>query len=150
MAKINRHSLYFINEAKFWRLVEGYSLRKFAEKINKSEGYPGMVESMATDHKYNIADYPTVSDALFVDLDKLIPPNDWKVSDSHLKVEKIIFSLEDSEFVKRIIIAIHNKNRYPESLATIEKLSTHLNLQTDKEKQVVKEAWEEFVKNNKS
>ncbi|QQD12360.1 hypothetical protein [Sphingobacterium sp. UDSM-2020] len=147
MAKINRQSLYFINESKFWRLVKGYSLREFAERINKSEGYTGMAESTATDHKYNIADYPVVSDALCVNLDQLTPSDDWEVSDSHLKVEKIIFSLEDPQFAKRVIIAI--QDRQPESLATIKCLYKHLNLQTEKEKQVVKDVWEKFVINNK-
>lgn len=146
MAKINKQSLYFINESKFWRLVQGYSLREFAERINKSEGYTGMAESTATDHKYNIADYIVVCDALFVNLDQLTPPDDWQVSDSHLKVEKIIFSLEDPQFAKRVINAI--KDRHPESLATIECLYKHLNLQTEKEKQVVKEVWKKFIANN--
>lgn len=61
MAKINRFSLYFINSTTFHRLINGLSTRTLSERIGKSEGYVGLCEGSATDHKYNSADYPTIA-----------------------------------------------------------------------------------------
>lgn len=121
MAKINRHSLYFINAVKLHRLINGFSTRDFSEEIDKSEGYVGLCEGSATDHKYNSADYPTIAEALHCELNELLPPLDWKVSDSHEKVDKVVDSLTDPSFAKRVLEGI-KASKYADRLNDLDKL----------------------------
>ncbi|WP_367331743.1 hypothetical protein [Sphingobacterium multivorum] len=147
MAKINKHSLYVINSTKFYRLIEGLSTRDFSEKIDKSEGYVGLCEGQATDHKYNSADYPLIAQKLNRDLDDITPPNDWAVSDSHEKVDKEVVSLSDPVFVKKVLGGIR-ASRHAEKLRDLNELYQHLSTKDAKEKEVIKSVWEDFIKTN--
>lgn len=106
MAKINRLSLFIINNVKFRRLVLGISTRKLSELMKKSESYIGLCEGMATDQKYNSADYPFIAEVLGYSLTELMPPDDWEVSTSHDKVEKNVSSLVDPDFVRKVLQGI--------------------------------------------
>lgn len=81
-----------------------------------------------------------------------IPPDEWEVSDSHSKVDKVVDTLKDSHFAKRVISAIYNRNSDSEALKSVEKLYAHLNPKSDKleERKVVTEVWEKFAANNKA
>lgn len=147
MAKINKHSLYIINRTKFYRLIEGLSTRDFSEKIDKSEGYVGLCEGPATDHKYNSADYPLIARKLNRDLDDITPPDDWAVSYSHEKVDKEVVSLSDPVFVKKVLEGI-GASRYADKLRDLNELYQHLSTKDAKEREVIKSVWEEFVRRN--
>jgi|SRR5690606_22317535 len=146
MAKINRHSLYFINAVKFHRLVNGFSTRDFSKEIDKSEGYVGLCEGTATDHKYNSADYPAIANALHCELSELLPPDDWAVSDSHEKVDKLVDSLSDPVYVRKVLQGIKNSS-YAEVLGDLTQLYRHLSTKDATEKAVIKKVWEEFHEN---
>lgn len=143
MAKINRHSLYLINSIKFYRLVNGFSTRAFSERIGKSEGYVGICEGNATDHKYNSADYPLIAAELGCELSDIIPPDNWEVSDSHDKVDKEVVSLSDPAFVRRVLEGIKASPK-ADVLEDLDKLYKHLSSKNASEKAVIKKVWEEF------
>ncbi|MBE8719344.1 hypothetical protein [Sphingobacterium pedocola] len=145
MAKINKSSLYVINRIKLKRLVNGDSTRKLSEKIDKSEGYVGMCESSAVVHKYNSADYPLIADELGCELSDITPPDDWQVSDSHDKVDKVVVSLSDPAFVLKVLEGIKASPK-AEVLEDLDKLYKHLALTTKNPEEitVVKKVWEEF------
>jgi hypothetical protein len=147
MAKINQHSLYIINSTKFYRLIEGLSTRDFSREIDKSEGYVGLCEGSSTDHKYNSADYPLIAQKLNRDLDDITPPDDWAVSDSHEKVEKEVVSLSDPIFVKNVLEEI-KASGHAEKLQDLNELYQHLSTKDAKEREVIKNVWEEFIKTN--
>ena len=146
MAKINRHSLYFINAVKFHRLVNGFSTRDFSKEIDKSEGYAGLCEGNATDHKYNSADYPAIANALHCELSELLPPDDWAVSDSHEKVDKLVDSLSDPTYVFKVLKGIQ-ASEYADKLNSLDELYRHLSTKDAIEKTVIKKVWEEFHEN---
>lgn len=147
MAKINKHSLYIINRTKLYRLIEGLSTRDFSEKIDKSEGYVGLCEGQATDHKYNSADYPLIAQKLNRDLDDITPPDDWEVSNSHEKVDKEVASLSDAVFVEKVLEGIR-ASRHAAKLKSLEELYQHLSPKNANEKEVIKSVWEESVRRN--
>lgn len=152
MEKINRASLFVINAIKFLRLVLGKSAIQLSYDINKGENYVTNIENSETVNKYNSADFATIADNLECKIHDFIPPDEWNVSDSHSKVDKVVDTLKDPHFAKRVILAIYNRNSDSEALKSVEKLYAHLNLKSDKleERQVVKEVWEKFDSNNKA
>lgn len=149
MEKINRVSLYIINVIKFLRLVLGKSAIQLSYDINKSENYVTNIESTDTVNKYNSADFSTIAEEIKCKIHDFIPSDDWDVSKSHIKVDKVVDSLKDPLFAKRVIQAIYARNTHPEALENIENLYAHFHLKKDKvqERQVVKEVWEDFVRN---
>lgn len=145
MAKINRHSLFFINAVKYRRLVKGLTTRELSEKIKKSEGYVGVCEGGSTSQKYNSADYPLIANELECELTDLLPPKDWQFSDSHAKVDKVVVSLSDPEFVLRVLEGI-KVSPNAGALEEINTLYRHLSTKDATEKAIIKKVWEEFRK----
>ena len=152
MEKINRLSLYIINTLKFLRLVLGKSAIQLSYDINKGENYVTNIENNETVNKYNSADFAAIADALECKIHDFIPSDEWDVSDSHTKVDKVVDTLKDPRFAKRIISAVYTRNTHPKALESIENLYGHFHLKSDKveERKVVKEVWEKFVANNKA
>lgn len=147
MKEINHLSLYIINAVKFLRLVIGKSAYQFSLDINKSEGYVAGIENKNTPNQYNSADYPLIADALGCELSDITPPDDWEVSDSHEKVDKIVVSLTDPAFALKVIKGIHTSPK-ADVLKDIDSLLKHLALNSKypEEIAVVTKVWEEFMK----
>lgn len=147
MAKINKSSLYITNRIKLKRLIKGNSTRQLSEDIEKSEGYVGMCESSVTVQKYNSADYPLIAAALGCELSDITPPDDWQVSDSHEKVDKVVVSLTDPAFAREVIEGIHASAK-AKVLEDIKELLKHLALtsKNPEEIAVVTKVWKEFKK----
>src|SRR5690606_19742873 len=142
----HRHSLYLINSIKFYRLVNGLSTRAFSERIEKSEGYVGLCEGNATDHKYNSADYPLIAVELGCELSDILPPDNWDVSDSHDKVNNDFVFLSEPAFVLRVLEGIKASPK-ADVLENLDKLYKHLSTKDATEKAVIKKVWEEFSAN---
>ena len=128
---------------KLHRLINGFSTKRFSKRIDKSEGYIGLCEGHATDHKYNSADYPAIAEALNCELSVLLPPDDWEVSDSHEKVDKVVDSLSDPVFVLKVLEGIQ-ASPHVDKLNDLDKLFGHLSTKDAAEKAVIKKVWEEF------
>lgn len=136
MAKINRHSLFIINSVKSKRLILGISARRFSEMIKKSESYVGLCEGLATDQKYNSADYPLLAEVLACKLEDLLPPDDWPLSNSHTKVDKVVSTLKDPDFVKEILEGIAGSGN-SKTLRDEKALVRYLNIKESEEREVV-------------
>lgn len=106
-------------------------------------GFQADVENPKTQNQYNSADYPAIAEVLNCELEDLLPPADWKVSDSHEKVDKMVDSLSDPDFVKRVLQGI-KASRYADRLEDIDKLYRHLSTKDATERTVIKKVWEEF------
>jgi len=143
MAKINRLSLYIINTVKFIRLVIGKSGHQLSLDIKKSEGYVAGIENSGTPYQYNSADYPTIASELDCELADLLPPDDWDVSDSHEKVDKVVDSLSDPVFVLKVLEGI-KASPYADRLEDLDKLYRHLSTKDATERAVIKKVWEAF------
>jgi len=113
MSKINRFSLLIINKVKLLRLINGKSAYQLSLEMTKSRGYVTQIESTSRPDHYNSADYPLIADVLGCSLTELIPPDDWEISTTHDKVEKIVCSLVDPDFVKKVLEGIkHTENAH--------------------------------------
>ncbi len=147
MQKINRLSLYLINAIKFRRLVLGISAYQFALNLKKSRNYVSQIENIDEDSQYNSADYSLIADALGCELSDITPPDDWQVSDSHEKVDKVVVSLTDPAFAREVIEGIHASPK-AYVLKDIKELLKHLALtsKNPEEIAVVTKVWEEFKK----
>lgn len=143
MAKINRLSLHIINIVKFIRLVIGKSAHQLSLDIKKSEGYVAGIENRDTPYQYNSADYPTIASELGCEIENLLPQDDWNVSDSHEKVDKVVDSLSDPMFVLKVLEGIQ-ASPYADRLEDLDKLYRHLSTKDAAEKAVIKKVWEEF------
>ena len=152
MQKINKLSLYIVNYILFLRLVIGKSAYDLSIGIKKNKNYVSHIEDKDKPDHYNSADFAAIADELECKIHDFIPPDEWEVSDSHSKVDKVVDTLKDPHFAKRVISAIYNRNSDSAALKSVEKLYAHLNLKSDKleERQVVKEVWEKFDSNNKA
>lgn len=152
MQKINKLSLYIVNYILFLRLVIGKSAYDLSIGLKKNKNYVSHIEDKEKTDHYNSADFAAIADELKCKIHDFIPPDEWEVSDSHSKVDKVVDTLKDPHFAKRVISAIYNRNSDSEVLISVEKLYAHLNLKSDKleERQVVKEVWEKFIKNYES
>lgn len=137
MAKIDRLSLYVINRIKFYRLVFGLSARKLSELMNKSESYVGLCEGIATDQKYNSADYPLLAEIFNCSISDILPQNDWPKSNSHEKVEKYVKSMVDENFVEQILMGI-KESAHSNILLDEKVLFKHLNVVHDREQEIVR------------
>ncbi|WP_164122316.1 hypothetical protein [Sphingobacterium sp. xlx-130] len=75
------------------------------------------------------------------------PPNDWQVSDSHEKVDKVVVSLTDPAFAREVIAGIHASPK-AYVLIDIKELLKHLAVtsKNPEEVAVVTTVWEEFKK----
>ncbi|TJZ59896.1 hypothetical protein FAZ15_13460 [Sphingobacterium olei] len=104
-----------------------------------------MCESSVVVHKYNSADYPLIADALRCELSDITPPDDWQVSDSHEKVDKVVVSLSDPAFVLQVLEGIKASPK-ADVLEDLDKLYRHLSTKDTNEKAVIKTVWEEFRK----
>ncbi|MBD1431695.1 hypothetical protein H8B06_02565 [Sphingobacterium sp. DN00404] len=145
MEKINRLSLYILNTIKFKRLVLGKSAYQLSLDIKKSEGYVTNMENQNTPNQYNSADYPLIAAELGCELSDLIPPDNWEVSDSHEKVDKVVVSLSDPAFVRRVLEGIKASPK-ADVLEDLDKLYKHLSTKDANEKAVIKKVWEGFGK----
>lgn len=147
MKNINRLSLYILNVIKFKRLVLGKSAYQLSFDIKKSEGYVTNIENPNSPNQYNSADYSLIADALGCELSDITPPDDWQVSDSHEKVDKVVVSLTDPAFVREVIEGIHASPK-AKVLDDIKELLKHLALtsKNPEEIAVVTKVWEEFKK----
>lgn len=152
MQKINKLSLYIVNYILFLRLVIGKSAYDLSIGLKKNKNYVSHIEDKEKTDHYNSADFAAIADELKCKIHDFIPSDEWEVSDSHSKVDKVVDTLKDPHFAKRVISAIYNRNSDSEVLKSVEKLYAHLNLKSDKleERQVVKEVWEKFIKNYES
>lgn len=152
MQKINKLSLYIVNYILFLRLVIGKSAYDLSIGLKKNKNYVSHIEDKEKTNHYNSADFAAIADELKCKIHDFIPSDEWEVSDSHSKVDKVVDTLKDPRFAKRVISAIYNRNSDSEALKSVEKLYAHLNLKSDKleERQVVKEVWEKFIKNYES
>lgn len=152
MQKINKLSLYIVNYILFLRLVIGKSAYDLSIGLKKNKNYVSHIEDKEKTDHYNSADFAAIADELKCKIHDFIPADEWEVSDSHSKVDKVVDTLKDPHFAKRVISAIYNRNSDSEVLKSVEKLYAHLNLKSDKleERQVVKEVWEKFIKNYES
>lgn len=145
MKKINRLSLYVLNTIKFKRLVLGKSAYQLSLDIKKSEGYVTNIENPNSPNQYNSADYPLIASELGCKLSDILPSDDWKVSDSHEKVDKVVVSLSDPAFVLKVLEGIKASPK-AHVLENIDNLLKHLGLTTKNPEEiaVVKKVWEEF------
>lgn len=148
MDKINRLSLYIINKIRFIRLVFGRSAYQLSLDISKSEGYVAGIENRNTPYQYNSADYPLIAAALSCEVSDITPPDDWKVSDSHEKVDKVVVSLTDPDFARKVLEGIKTSPK-AHVYENIDNLLKHLGLtpKNPEEIAVVKKVWEEFIAN---
>ncbi len=147
MEKINRLSLYVVNAAKFRRLVAGKSAYQLSLDLEKSRNYVSQIENVNEDTQYNSADYPSIAKETECNVEDLIPPDNWAVSDSYKKVDKEVVSLSDPVFVKKVLVGIR-ASRHAEKLRDLSELYQHLSTKDSKEKEVIKSVWEEFTKTN--
>lgn len=145
MKKISRISLYILNIAKLRRLVNGKSAYQLSLDIKKSGNYVTNIENPKTPNQYNSADYPTIAEELGCELADLLPPPDWKVSDSHEKVDKTVDSLTDPIFVLKVLEGI-KVSPLANKLDNLDALYSHLSTKKAAEKAVIKEVWEPFRK----
>ncbi len=143
MKKINRISLYILNIVKLRRLVNGKSAYQFSLDIKKSGNYVINIENHKTPNQYNSADYPTIAEELGCGLEDILPPPDWKVSDSHEKVNKTVDSLTDPIFVLKVLEGI-KVSPHANKLNNLDELYSHLSTKKAAEKAVVKQVWEAF------
>lgn len=143
MVTINRHSLYVTDSIKLYRLIQGYTTRKFSNAIGKSEGYVGLCEGSATEAKYNSGDYPLIAEILGCKLSDIMPPDDWEVSSTHEKVDKVVVSLADPAFVRRVLEGIQASPK-AEVLADLGQLYIHLGTKNPAERAVIKTVWEKW------
>ncbi len=145
MEKINRFSLYVINAAKYYRLVAGKSAYQFSLDLKKSRNYVSQIENVNEENQYNSADYPSIAEEAECELKNIIPPDNWKVSNSHEKVDKEVVSLSDHVFVKKVLEGIR-ASRYADKLLDLKELYQHLSTKDAKEREVIKSVWEEYVR----
>lgn len=147
MKHINRLSLYILNAIKFKRLVLGKSAYQLSFDIDKSESYVSNIENPGSPNQYNSADYPLIAKALGCEISDITPPDDWEVSNSHEKVDKIVVSLTDPAFALEVINGIHTSPK-ADVLKDIGSLLKHLALNSKypKEIAVVTKVWEKFMK----
>ena len=143
MKKITRFSLYSINQIRYFRYICGKSAYQLALDIKRSKNYISSAENPNSINRINVADYPSIAFELGIDLHSIIPPANWKVSDSHEKVDKVVDSLSDPDFVKRVLQGI-KASRYADRLEDIDKLYRHLSTKDATERTVIKKVWEEF------
>ncbi|TJZ49902.1 hypothetical protein FAZ15_22035 [Sphingobacterium olei] len=146
MEKITKFSLYSINKIKYRRCVCGKSAYQLALDIKKSKNYISSAENPNSPNRINIADYPLIADELGCEIDDITPPDDWQVSDSHDKVDKVVVSLSDPAFVLEVLEGIKASPK-AEVLEDLDKLYKHLSTKDANEKAVIKKVWEEFRKN---
>jgi len=146
MEKINRFSLHVINVVKYKRLVSGKSAYQFSLDLKKSRNYVSQIEHVNEDGQYNSADYPLIAAELGCELSDIIPPDDWEVSDSHEKVDKVVVSLSDSAFVRRVLEGI-KASKKADVLEDLDKLYKHLSTKDATERAVIKKVWDEFIAN---
>lgn len=145
MEKINKLSLYILNTIKCKRLVSGRSAYQLSLDINKSEGYVTNMENPNTPNQYNSADYPAIAKVLGYELSDILPPDDWEVSDSHEKVDKVVVSLSDPAFVLKVLQGI-KASPNAAVLEDLHKLYKHLSTKDATEKAMIKKVWEGFHK----
>jgi hypothetical protein len=152
MQKINKLSLYIVNNILFLRLVIGKSAYDLSIGIKKNKNYVSHIEDKDKPDHYNSADFAAIADELECKIHDFIPSDEWDVSDSHAKVEKVVDTLKDPRFAKRVISAIYARNTQDKALESIENLYGHFHLKSEKveERKVVKEVWEKFLANNKA
>lgn len=152
MQKINKLSLYIVNYILFLRLVIGKSAYDLSIGLKKNKNYVSHIEDKEKTDHYNSADFAAIADELQCKIHDFIPSDKWDVSDSHTKVDKVVDTLKDPHFVKRVVLAIYTRNTHPEVLKNVEHLYAHFNLKSEKveKRKVVKEVWENFIANNKA
>lgn len=143
MQKVNRLSLYIINAVKYKRLVSGKSAYQFSLDLKKSRNYVSQIEHFNEDSQYNSADYALIASELGCKLSDILPSDDWKVSDSHEKVDKVIVSLSDPVFILKVLEGI-KASPHAGALEDLDKLYKHLSTKDTTEKTVIKKVWEEF------
>lgn len=145
MKKINRFSLYVTNAVALRRCIAGKSPYALSIDLERNPNYVGNIEDSNRPDQYNSADYPSIAKETECNLEDIIPPDDWEVSNTHEKVDKEVVSLSDTDFVEKVMIGI-STSKHAAKLKSLEGIYQHLSPKNSKEKEVIKSVWEKFTK----